>query len=391
MRIATFDPIGGAAGDMILAALIDAGLPALRLRRLVRDLGLPGVKLRVRQEHRRGIQVRRLDVVLPKGGRQKATKLREVLARLEKAKIAGDVRKGAARIFRRLAEAEAVVHGTTVGRVHLHEAGARDALVDVVGAVFGLKSLGVERVHCAPLPLGEGHVHASHGAIPLPAPATVELLRGREVRLTGEPGEHTTPTGAAILSTLVERFGPPPPFVLGETGYGAGARDDGVKPNWLRVFIGETSGGAGEEVWLLETGIDDMNPEHYTHLFGVLHEAGALEVSVTPTFMKKNRPGTLLRVVCAPDRVAAVEEKILRETTTFGVRRVRAERTCLGRETRKVRTRYGTVRVKLGMIGGEVVTRSPEYEDCRKAAARSGATLKAIYEAAMRALDRRSD
>ena len=382
MRIAHFDPVGGAAGDMILAALIDAGVPPAAIRGLVAKLRLGGVRIAVRTERRSGIRVRRVDVVLPGPRRTRPTRLAEVLARIARAPIPEEVRARASAIFRRLAEAEAAAHGTTVGRVHLHEAGARDALVDVVGAALGLSILGVDRVSCAPLPLGRGHVKTAHGPIPLPGPATAEILRGHEVRFTGIEGEQTTPTGAAILATLCGTFRPPPPFRLERTGIGAGSRPDGEAPNVLRVFIGEMTGGRSEEVWILETGIDDMNPEHYTHLFDLLHAGGALEVSLAPVVMKKSRPGTILRVLAPPDRVATLEEAILRETSTFGIRRLRAERTCIDRELIRVRTPYGFVRVKVGRIGGEIVTRSPEFEDCRRAAARHRVPLKQVYESA---------
>ncbi|MCZ6688448.1 MAG: nickel pincer cofactor biosynthesis protein LarC [Planctomycetota bacterium] len=384
MRIAYFDPIGGAAGDMILAALLDAGLPAAALRREIAKIGIRGAKLTIRKEQRGVIQATRVDVKLPGSSRQKPVGLKDVVRVLEKSKLSDEIRGKAKSIFRRLAQAEAAVHGTTVGRVHLHEAGARDALIDVVGAVAGLSLLGVERVLCAPLNLGTGTVDSQHGTLPLPAPATVELLKGHEVWFADELGEHTTPTGAAILSTLCGSFGPPPLLKIEQVGYGAGTRDDGVVPNLLRVFVGEVAGPPGEKVWILETGIDDMNPEHYTHLFDRLQKAGALEVSATPTYMKKNRPGTLLRVVTHGDRISQLEEILLRETTTFGLRRHAAERTCLDRRTERVKTRYGTVRVKVGLLGGDVVTRSPEFEDCRKLADRAGVPLKRVYEAALR-------
>ena len=386
MRIAYFDPVGGASGDMILAALLDAGLSPTSLRKVVGKIAIPRTRLSVRKEPRGPIQATRVDVTFPGAPRPRPVRLKDVLGILQRSRLPDDVRKGASAIFRRLAAAEAAVHGTTPGRVHLHEVGARDALVDVVGAVAGLSLMGATRVYCGPLNLGTGSIDSEHGRIPLPAPATVELLKGHQVWFTDELGERTTPTGAAILSTLCGGFGPPPLMKIERTGYGAGRRDDGVTPNLLRLVIGEASEKPGEKVWILETGIDDMNPEHYTHLFEVLQKAGALEVSATPTVMKKSRPGILLRVVVAPERLETVQEVLLRETTTFGIRRHLAERACLDREVRKARTRYGTVRVKLGRIGSDVVTRSPEFEDCRKLAEKAGVPLKTVYEAALRAL-----
>lgn len=384
MHIAYFDPIGGASGDMILASLLDAGLSAAALRKEIGKIAVSGARLVIRKEPRGPIQATRVEVKFPAAKRPRPVRLKEILGILDRSRISSEVRKMASSIFRRLARAEAVVHGTTLGRVHLHEAGARDALVDVVGAVAGLSLLGVERVYSAPLNLGTGSTDSEHGIIPLPAPATVELLRGHEVWFTDELGEHTTPTGAAVLSTLCEGFGSPPLFRIERTGYGAGRRADGSTPNLLRVVLGEVSGRPGERVWILETGIDDMNPEHYTHLFERLQEAGALEVSATPTLMKKNRPGTLLRVVAPLGDVDSLGEILLRETTTFGLRRHLAERTCLDREIRKVRTRYGTVRVKVGRIGDDVVTSSPEFEDCRRLAAKAGVPLKSVYNAALK-------
>jgi len=322
-------------------------------------------------------------------------------------------------VFRRLAEAEARVHGTTVEKVHFHEVGAVDAIVDIFGVCAGLEILGVDRVVASPLPMGSGSVDAAHGRLPVPVPAVVELMKGFPIRLRQgfggqayeEEGELTTPTGAALAVTLADTFGPMPAMVIEKVGYGAGARGmsprpfdrlragsdgrgsngtagRGQVPNVLRLILGREVGGDAAEsdsVWLLEANVDDASGETLGAATQALFEAGALDVWLVPATMKKGRPGVVLACLATEGLVAAVEDAIFRETTTFGVRRSAVERTKLAREHVTVETAFGPVRVKVGRRGGKVITASPEYEDCRRVAEERGAAFREVYAAAMEA------
>jgi uncharacterized protein (TIGR00299 family) protein len=292
-------------------------------------------------------------------------------------------------VFRRLAEAEARVHGTTAEKVHFHEVGAVDAIVDIVGVCAGLEMLGVERVVSSGLPMGSGYVDAAHGRLPVPVPAVVELMKGVPIRPCDEEGELVTPTGAALVVTLADAFGPMPAMVIEKVGYGAGSRGGKHVPNVLRVILGRPVAGScadeADVVWLLEANVDDASGEALGAATQALFEAGALDVWLTPATMKKGRPGVVLACLAAEGLVAAVEEAIFRETPTFGVRRSAVERTKLAREHATVQTAFGPVRVKVGRRGGRVVTASPEYEDCRRLAAERGAAFREVYAAAMAA------
>jgi len=304
-------------------------------------------------------------------------------------------------VFRRLAEAEARVHGTTPEKVHFHEVGAVDAIVDIFGVCAGLEILGVERVVSSPLPMGSGYVDAAHGRLPVPVPAVVELMRGHPTRPCDEEGELTTPTGAALAVTLADAFGPMPPMVIEKVGYGAGSREGKHVPNLLRLLVGRAVGAEDEAeadtVWLLEANVDDASGETLGAATQALFEAGALDVWLVPATMKKGRPGVVLACLATEGLVAAVEDAIFRETPTFGVRRSAVERTKLAREHATVQTAFGPVRVKVGRRGpcsreglslqggGRIVTASPEYEDCRRLAAERGVAFREVYAAAMEA------
>jgi hypothetical protein len=303
--------------------------------------------------------------------------------------LPGRAAEWATAVFRRLAEAEARVHGTTPQEVHFHEVGAVDSIVDIVGVCAGLALLGVERVQAGPLPMGSGYIDMAHGRLPVPAPAVVELMRGVATRACDEVGELTTPTGAAILVTLAERFGPMPPMTVEAVGYGAGARQGERVPNLVRVVLGrpcEAAPGQSPEesdtVWLLEANLDDATGETLGAATRRLFAAGALDVWLVPVTMKKGRPGVILSCLADDAAVAEVEETIFRETTTFGVRRTRVQRSKLARELVEVATPMGAVRVKVGRRGGRVVTALPEYEDCLRVAEAAGVPFREVYEAA---------
>jgi len=335
---------------------------------------------------RRGIQATDVQVKIKHEHHHRH--LSDITRIIEESALAESVKQKATSIFRVLAEAEARVHGTTAESVHFHEVGAVDAIVDIVGACVGLHLLGVERVVVSPLPMGHGWVECQHGRIPLPAPATVEILKGAPVYSANVEGELVTPTGAAIVKTLAHSFGHMPQMRVQNTGYGAGNTEFPF-PNLLRVFVGETDSSVPfHKVSIVETNIDDMNPEFYNSAMEKLFLAGALDVFTTPICMKKNRPGALLTVICPEEKADAVSEVVLRETTSFGVRVTSGERRCLDRRWVDVKTEFGTVKVKAGSLRGEDLTISPEYEDCKKAAEIAGVPVRRVYEEAAAAFKR---
>jgi hypothetical protein len=380
MRLAYLDCFSGVSGDMLLGALLDAGLPRETLERELARLALPGWELKVSRAQRGFIAGTRVEVAATESPPPR--RLRDILALLEGSQLRDPVKTQARQVFVRLAEAEGKVHGTSPEEVHFHEVGAVDAIVDVVGAAAGLEALGVEKVVCSPLPLGRGWVKFEHGQSPVPAPAVAELVKGAPVYAGEVEAELTTPTGAAIVTTLCEEFGPLPAMRIEAVGYGAGSREQ-ARPNLLRLLVGQSQEvPAREKVVVLETNLDDMSPELYDHVLGRLFKAGALDAYLTPILMKKNRPATLLTVLCEQAKSNELAEILFRETTTLGVRVRESERWCLEREWVEVETRWGKVRVKLGRLGGEVVTIAPEYDDCRRVAETTGAALKEVYQEA---------
>jgi uncharacterized protein (TIGR00299 family) protein len=310
---------------------------------------------------------------------------------IEDSSLSAPVKEQSIEIFTRLAQAEAKVHRSTVDQVHFHEVGAVDAIVDIVGACIGFESLGINEIHCSELVTGSGHVHCAHGTMPVPAPATAELIQGVPARAGNIEKELLTPTGAAILVTLAESFGPRPEFTTTSTGYGAGTRDFHEHPNLLRVFIGNSLSKSSEEedqVWMVETNLDDISAEAIGYVTEQLFESGALDVYTTPIQMKKNRPAVLLSVIVDSESLDAIETLLLEETTTFGIRRYQVQRRKLSREIRPAVTSYGEVRIKIGRMNGRVVRATPEYEDCKLLAGESGAPFNRVYsEAAQKAAE----
>jgi len=383
MRIAYLDCFSGVSGNMLLGALIDCGLGRADLEAALSGLPLEGWKLKCERARRGPIDCTLVEVEV--GAPQPERGLVEISELLRRSSLDARVVEAAEGIFRRLAEAEAAVHGMPVESVRFHEVGAVDAVVDIVGAVAGFHLLGIERAACSPLPLGGGWVETAHGKLPVPAPATVKLLEG--VPTYGGDGqtELVTPTGAALVTGLCAAFGPMPPMTVRRVGYGAGSRDL-PHPNCLRMFVGEAAEAPGvaapESLLLLETNLDDMNPELYGHVMERLFEAGALDVFITPIIMKKTRPASLLTVLAARDKQAELLRILFRETTTFGVRAREVTRYCLEREWVTVDTPYGRVRVKVARLAGQVVTASPEHEDCKRLARETGVPLKDIYDRA---------
>jgi uncharacterized protein (TIGR00299 family) protein len=390
MRIAHFDCFSGISGDMTLGALVSAGWPFERLESLPRRLGLEGVSVATEPVRRGPFAATRIVVTV--GRDQPHRHLRHVVAAIDSGEIEPAVKERARAVFTRLAEAEAKVHGSTPEKVHFHEVGAADALVDVVGAIEGLETLGVERVYASPPRLGGGTVESEHGMIPVPAPATVELLRGAPVELGPLPIELTTPTGAALLATLVADWGGPPAFRLERTGTGAGTRDPREWPNVLRVMIGEALGGPAvrRRVAVLETALDDENPQVIAALVPRLLDAGALDAMLVPTVMKKGRPGVWLTVIAEPGTADALAQCLLTETSSLGVRLRYDERYELARRIEQVETPFGAIAVKVASLPGGGERAVPEFESVRAAAERAARPLREVAEAAVAAWRARS-
>ncbi len=382
MRIVYFDCFAGASGDMILGALLDAGVEPEVWQGELNRLDLSGYELKIDRVQKQGIAATSVRVLVSEGSQER--RLAEIEELIGTSQLPTEVKEASVEIFRRLAVAEAKVHGTTPDQIHFHEVGGVDAIIDIVGSVVGLRLLGVEEIYVSALPLGRGFVDCAHGRLPLPAPATIELLQGVPVLSRDVEGELVTPTGAAILTTLAKGFGPFPPMTVERIGYGAGQKDFSF-PNLLRLLVGTTSPALDarmETLTLLEANIDDLNPEFYGHLMERLFTAGALEVYLTPVQMKKNRPGVVLSVTCPPAQAEALAALVFAETTTIGLRRQEVQRWALARERVEVETPYGTVGVKVARLGGKVMTASPEYEDCRRLALESSVPLKEVYTAA---------
>lgn len=384
MKLIYFDCFAGVAGDMILGALVDAGVPLDQLSAELAKLNVAGFKLAANKAVKNGVSGTKIDVITEE---QKTHRhLRDITEIIDKSDLSDTVKTRSVQIFQTLADAEAKVHNTTPEKIHFHEVGALDAIVDIVGSVIGLQLLGVDEVYASRIHVGTGFVECEHGKIPLPAPATLEILHGVPTFSTGIKSELTTPTGAAILKTLVKEFGPMPAMTIDATGYGAGTRDLEI-PNLLRAVLGNTKAGDFEtdQVTVIECNLDDMTGEHLGYVFQQLLEAGALDVWFTPIQMKKNRPATLLSVLSANNDADRMIEMILAETSTLGVRVQRMERRKLEREIITVSTTYGDVRVKVCRMGDRVRNFAPEYDDCKSLAQSNDVPFADIYAAANRA------
>jgi uncharacterized protein (TIGR00299 family) protein len=386
---AYFDAFSGIAGDMTVAALLDLGVPFADLERVVLGLGLPDCALAHEVVERGPIRATRFVVRSRHGAHHHHRTFGTIREMLAGSALAAPVRERALAAFRVLAEVEGRVHGVPPEEVHFHEVGAVDAIADVVGAAFGVEALGITSITVSPLPLGSGMVQSQHGPLPIPAPATVELLRGFTVRPGDGAGEMVTPTGAAILRGFGATSGPAPALRAGRVGYGAGTRTLADRPNVLRIVLGDTVGEAAgtqtDVVCVIECNIDDMSPELYEHAGARLFAAGALDVTLVPVQMKKGRPGVLLQVLAPPVARDAVARVLFSETTTIGLRFHEAERLKLARRVVEVTTPYGPIAVKIAEGPDGARTVAPEYESCRAAAERHRVALRVVYEAARKA------
>ncbi len=388
VRVAHFDCFSGISGDMTLAALIDIGVDEQAIRAGIQSLGLP-IELSIEKVKKGGFASTYVQVEAPEEHTHRfLPEIEEILAR---GSLTADQRDLALRIFHRLAKAEAAAHGMPVEKVHFHEVGALDSIADIAGAAIGLNLLGVEHFSSRPVPTGHGMVKCAHGLMPIPTPATAVLLKGVPLAASGIKAELTTPTGAAILTTLVQEWTDEPAMTIEKIGHGAGRREFDDQPNLLRLFVGEKqSSKHSDSVWVLETNLDDVPAEIVGYATERLLAAGALDVFATPIFMKKNRPGTLLTVLCAEPKLPEMEEILFRETMTLGVRKSRWARAILPRREETVTTGWGPVRGKLAWFREQQAVFSPEFEDCARIAREHKVPLREVQEAALKAYAGRS-
>jgi hypothetical protein len=380
-RLAYLDCVGGLAGDMLLAALLDAGGDAERLRAVPGLLGLTGVEIAVERVERQGIGA--LHVRVEAADEHTHRHYREIRRIVEDADLPAEARSRAHEAFARLAEVEGAIHGVAPEEVHFHELGGVDTLVDVCGAFVLLDSLEVDRVACSPIPFARGLTRAAHGVLPLPAPATLGLLAGAPLVGVGTQAELVTPTGAAIAAAVVDEWGELPPLTLESVGYGAGTADFADRPNVLRVLLGDEGGAATAAVVLVETNLDDLSPELVPDAVERCFAAGALDVWTVPAQMKKGRPGIVLSALARPFAEGDVARAMLEETSALGVRVHRLGRYELEREERVVEVAGGSIRVKVALLDGRVVNVAPEHDDCAELARTTGRAVKSVWAEAL--------
>jgi pyridinium-3,5-bisthiocarboxylic acid mononucleotide nickel chelatase len=389
IRTAYFDCFSGISGDMVLGALVDAGADLRAIESELRKLGLEGWTISAEKVKRGQIFATHVKVATTEGHHHRGLSI--ILDRIEKAQVAPRAAERARKIFTRLAESEAKVHNLPIEQVHFHEVGAVDSIVDIVGACIGFELLGIDEFTCSPLDVGAGQVMTAHGLLPVPAPATADLLRGAPIYTSGIQKELVTPTGAAIATTLSTSYSKIPEMTIRAIGYGAGSADFPEKANVLRLLIGERESAlAGENlhgesdapIMVIETNVDDMSPQIYGYFVERALAAGALDVFSTSVQMKKNRPGLLITILCEPANVSRLTDLLFAETTTIGLRLHQAQRRTLAREFLSVHTAFGEIRMKLSRLNGSVLNATPEYDDCQRLAAAQGIPLKEVIAAA---------
>jgi pyridinium-3,5-bisthiocarboxylic acid mononucleotide nickel chelatase len=388
-RIAYFDCFSGISGDMVLGALVDAGADLAAIESELRRLGLEGWTLSAEKVKRGQIFATHVNVATTEGHHHRGLSI--ILDRIQKAQLVPRTAERARKIFTRLAESEAKVHNLPVDKVHFHEVGAVDSIVDIVGACVGFELLGIDEFACSPLDVGAGQVMTAHGLLPVPAPATADLLRGAPIYTSGIQKELVTPTGAAIATTLSTSYSKIPEMIMRAIGYGAGSADFPEKANVMRLLIGERESASAEQnphnladapITVIETNVDDMSPQIYGYFVERALSAGALDVFSTAVQMKKNRPGLLITILCEPACASRLTDLLFSETTTIGVRMYEARRRTLAREFLSVDTGHGPVRMKISRLNGSVLNATPEYDDCQRIAAEKGIPLKDVLAAA---------
>ncbi len=388
MKTIYFDCFAGASGDMILGAMVAAGVNPDLLVQQLKLLNVDGFNVQFKQVTRAGLVA--TYAVVETAHEHKHRHLSDILKIIDNSALSAGVKKRASQIFTRLAEAEARVHNEPIEKVHFHEVGALDAIVDVIGAAICFELLGIERFISSPIHVGSGFVQMEHGQFPVPPPAVAELLKGVPFYSTEIKGELLTPTGAAIITTVSEAYGPMPSIESSTVAHGAGTREYDHFPNVLRVFVGETLGDEPrvERLLMIETNIDDLSPQVLGYVMDQAFELGALDCYFTPVQMKKNRPGILLSILCEQRLKNELMQLLFIETTTLGIRTYEVERRALDRTTVRVETPYGPIDVKVARLNGQVVNEMPEFEQCRRAAKESGVPLKRVEEAVRVAWER---
>jgi uncharacterized protein (TIGR00299 family) protein len=386
MRIAYGDLIGGVSGDMFVAALLDAGLPLAKLKSGLKNVSALRFDLKTSKKYVHGIRARQFHVIC--GRNEPPRSWKEIRQLIQRSKLHPDVKENGIRIFSRLAEVESKIHGVPLDQVHFHEVGATDSIVDIISAALAVHELAIESWHFSPIPLGRGLTGSRHGPLPVPGPATLGLLKGLPVQGIAVEDETVTPTGAAIISALGRSFGAHPPMTVERIGYGTGEKEFIECPNLFRVVIGscDQAGWREESMVVIETNIDDMNPEFYDYVLDRLFAAGARDVFLSPIQMKKNRPGTLLRVIAEPKDRDALARIILRETSTIGVRFYPVGRMILERSSQTLKTRYGNVKVKVVQAPDGTRRANPEYDDLKRIAAAKKIPLRLLYDEVVRSI-----
>lgn len=392
MKILYFDCFSGISGDMVLGAMTDAGVDIEALRKELKKLNLGGYKLRTSNVKRKGIKGTKVDIVVDKKKHFHHTSYKDIKRLIERSKLSKRIIEDSMRIFKNIAEAEAKIHKTSVDNVHFHEVGAVDSIVDVVGAAICINLLSPDIILSSPINTGRGMVKTEHGILPVPAPATAEMLKGFPFYLSSTEFELATPTGVGIVTTMAKASNTIPNMKTNAIGYGAGSKDFPDTPNLLRIMIGETipstppfkKGGMGgfeqDSITVIESNIDDMNPQFYDYIMNRLFKGGALDVFLTPIIMKKNRPAVKITLISEIDNANNLADILLSETTSFGLRMYKTERVKLKREIKVIKTEYGNVRVKMGKRNSKIIKVVPEYEDCKRIAEEKGIPIKDIYE-----------
>lgn len=366
---------------MILGAIVDMGVDIREIRKALKNIDLGGYKLEAKKVKRSDLSCTQILVKLEKQkSRQPHRSFSNIKKLIEKSGLPSTVKKNSIEIFKRIAKVEAGIHNTTVDKIHFHEVGGIDSIVDIVGGVWGIESLKLDKIYSSPLNVGEGLVDCAHGRLPVPAPATLKLLKGIPVFSSGVKNELTTPTGAAMIAFYAEKFQSMPAMTIAGEGSGAGSRVISSIPNMLRVFVGETSHIGTNELVMIETNIDDMNPEVFEAVMESLFKEGALDVFFSSIMMKKNRPATQISVLAENNYRERLSRILLTETSSFGVRFYGVDRMTLDREVKKLKTPYGSINIKIGLLDGKIVQAAPEFEDCKKASRAKKRPVKKIYD-----------
>ncbi|MBI4379215.1 MAG: nickel pincer cofactor biosynthesis protein LarC [Nitrospinae bacterium] len=392
MKIAYFDCFSGISGDMILGAMVDAGIDIESIRGGLKSLDFAGYEISVSKVKRKGIAGTKVDIIIDEKKHVHHRDYKDIKGMIEKSGLSEIVKENSLKIFERIAEAEAKVHNTSIDNVHFHELGAVDTIIDVVGAALCINLLAPDKIIASPINTGRGMTKTEHGIFPVPAPATAEMLKGFPSFLSDTEFELATPTGVGIITTVAKGVYSTPVMKAQAIGYGAGSMEIPESPNLLRVMIGETipsipfferggvEGFEHDSVIVIETNIDDMNPQFYDHVINKIFEGGALDVFLTPIIMKKNRPAVKITTLSHNDSADRLVDILLRETTSFGLRMYRTERIKLQREIKSIETGYGNAKIKIGKRDGKVISIAPEYEDCKRIATESGISIKEAYE-----------